>query len=104
VPGALKDAIKLLACRLAAGMLPSNTGNIAPGNADIGQFTVAQMGKFLHRGTVSLPGLYEADDWQKHVFLILSPGYAPESRNKYRNFLSRCNKIGAAQLIQKCMR
>jgi hypothetical protein len=37
-----------------------------------------------------------------NMFLLsFLPAMTPESLNKYRNFLLRCNKIGAAQLIRK---
>jgi hypothetical protein len=37
-------------------------GNVAAGNSDVGQFTVAQLGKFLHGKPISLPALKEADN------------------------------------------
>jgi hypothetical protein len=41
-------------------LLPSDTGDVAAGYSDVGQFTVAQLGKFLHCEPISLPVLEKA--------------------------------------------
>ena len=43
-------------------MLPGDTGDVAAGNSDVGQFTVAQLGKFLHGEPISLPALEKANN------------------------------------------
>jgi hypothetical protein len=42
--------------------LPSDTVDVAAGNSNVGQFTVAQAGKLLDHALISLPMLNEAKD------------------------------------------
>src|SRR4029077_15188905 len=74
-------------------------GNVAAGNSDVGQFTVAQLGKFLHGEPISLPALEKANNRRQHGFRPFS-GIWPESQQKYGVPSLRRNKIGAVQLIQ----
>ena len=40
----------------------SDPFNVRPGNADVGQFAVAQMCKLVHGDAISLPGVEETAD------------------------------------------
>src|SRR5271166_2429983 len=43
-------------------LLRGDTGNVAAGNSNVGQFAVAQLGKFLHGEPISLPVLEKANN------------------------------------------
>jgi hypothetical protein len=79
-------------------LLPGDTGDVAAGNSNVGQFTVAQLGKFLHGEPISLPALEKANNRRQHGFRPFS-GIWPESQEKYGVALLQRNKIGAVQLI-----
>jgi hypothetical protein len=83
-------------------LLPGDTGDVAAGNSNVGQFTVAQLGKFLHGEPISLPALEKANNRRQHGFRPFS-GIWPESQEKYGVALLQRNKIGAVQLIQNSM-
>jgi hypothetical protein len=83
-------------------LLPGDTGDVAAGNSNVGQFTVAQLGKFLHGEPISLPALEKANNRRQHGFRPFS-GIWPESQQKYGVPLLQRNKIGAVQLIQNSM-
>jgi hypothetical protein len=55
-------------------LFPSDPRDVAAGDADIGELTVAEMGQFVHGNAIALPGLEEADDGQQHV---LVPSFFP---------------------------
>jgi hypothetical protein len=48
--------------RLVLRLFPSDTSNVAAGDSNVGQFTVAQLRKFLHGKPISLPRLEEANN------------------------------------------
>jgi hypothetical protein len=79
-------------------LLPGDTGDVAAGNSNVGQFTVAQLGKFLHGEPISLPASEKANNRRQHGFRPIS-GISPESQRKYGVILLHCNKIAAVQLI-----
>ena len=83
-------------------LLPGDTGDVAAGNSNVGQFTVAQLGKFLHGEPISLPALEKANNRRQHGFRPFS-GIWPESQEKCGVALLQRNKIGAVQLIQNSM-
>jgi hypothetical protein len=83
-------------------LLPGDTGDVAAGNSNVGQLTVAQLGKFLHGEPISLPALEKANNRRQHGFRPFS-GIWPESQEKYGVALLHRNKIGAVQLIQNRM-
>src|SRR5215472_13524537 len=43
-------------------LLRGDTGDVAAGNSNVGQFAVAQLGKFLHGEPISLPVLEKANN------------------------------------------
>jgi hypothetical protein len=45
------------------GLFSSDTADVAAGNPNVGQFTVAQKGKLLHVAPISLPFPDESDEW-----------------------------------------
>ena len=48
VPGAANNNNRTSQRASLLRLFPSNTGNVAAGNSNVGQFTVAQLRKFLH--------------------------------------------------------
>jgi hypothetical protein len=58
---------------LVLGLFPGDPRNIATGDADIGEFPIAEVGQFVHGNAIALPGLEEVDDGQQHVLVPLIP-------------------------------
>src|SRR4029077_10468627 len=56
---------------LSFRMLPGEPRDVRTGDADIGQFTVVEAGKFLNCAAIALPGVEETDNRPEH-FLPLS--------------------------------
>jgi hypothetical protein len=48
VPGAADNNNRTSQKALLLRLFPSDTGNVAAGNSNVSQFTVAQLRKFLH--------------------------------------------------------
>jgi hypothetical protein len=51
---------------LDGSVLPGEPRNVRPGNADIGQLTVAEVRQLVDCGSVPLPGSIKVNDCSKH--------------------------------------
>ena len=54
----------------AVGAVPGDTRNVRPGDADIGQFAVAELSEFPQARVVAPPGAKEVDDCNQHVHYL----------------------------------
>jgi hypothetical protein len=86
-------------------LFPSDPRNVATGDADIGEFPIAEVGQFVHGNAIALPGLEEVDDGQQHVLVPFIPfsgaparGLAPESELNISADGALQNSLVAVQL------
>src|ERR1700748_1367843 len=56
---------------LVLRLFPSDSRDVATGNADIRQLAIAEVRKLVHGNAIALPGLEEVDDSQQHVLVPL---------------------------------
>src|SRR5262249_21082514 len=92
-----------LACGsvLGAGAVPGDARNVRAGDADIGQFAVAELVELVQAGVVALPGLDEVDDCEQHVSAFLPvplPGLCLP-----RNRVPCCVATGPNVALQLCI-
>src|SRR5919204_6979303 len=54
----------------AVGVVPGDARNVRPGDADIGQFAVAELSEFPQARVVAPPRAEEVDDCNQHVHCL----------------------------------
>src|SRR5581483_2736879 len=88
---------------LVPGLFPGDVRDVRARNADIGEFTVAQLGKFLHRDPIALPVLKAPDKGGEHGRFPFSGTKPPESLVEYKGLCCVAKYNGAAQLGEICI-
>src|SRR5262245_51964961 len=63
--------------RSAVGAVPCDPRNVRSGDADVGQFAVAELVELVQAGIIAPPGLKEFDDCEQHVQCLSSPSPTP---------------------------
>src|SRR5262245_35996860 len=90
----------------AIGAVPRDPRDVRPGDPDVGQFAVAELGKLVQAGVVAPPGLQEVQDCDEHGWLpLIDPARnrTVELPDKWGSMV-RCGRpYVALQLCMKCM-
>src|SRR5262245_47640250 len=90
----------------AIGALPRDPRDVRPGDPDVGQFAVAELGKLVQAGVVAPPGLQEVQDCDEHGWLpLIDParGRADELPHRWGSMVRRSRRYVALQSCIECM-
>src|SRR6266403_3275937 len=79
----------------AVGVVPGDARNVRPGDANIGQFAVAELSEFPQAGVVAPPRAEEVDDCNQHVYRLSARPDAGQFASRALNKVPWCTALGA---------
>src|SRR2546421_4381048 len=79
----------------AVGVVPGDARNVRPGDANIGQFAVAELSEFPQARVIAPPRAEEVEDCNQHIHCLSARRHAEQFASCRLNKVPWCTALGA---------